>query len=181
MKMAGFNKDKFTCVLRKYKVAIIGILLVFYFGCRMGEMYRISGGDFLLVFSHMDYMIKTLPRIRYQDLKWGIVCAMLSGCFLYYQKLTAKKLRPGEEYGSAHWGTPEDIRPYVDDDFYNNIIFSQTEFLTMNPKMKVFEHNRNKNVLVYGGSGSGKTYGVVKPNLMQLNATYVLTDPKGYI
>ncbi|MDE6603117.1 MAG: type IV secretory system conjugative DNA transfer family protein [Lachnospiraceae bacterium] len=147
----------------------------------MGEMYRISGGDFLLVFSHMDYMIKTLPRIRYQDLKWGIVCAMLSGCFLYYQKLTAKKLRPGEEYGSAHWGTPEDIRPYVDDDFYNNIIFSQTEFLTMNPKMKVFEHNRNKNVLVYGGSGSGKTYGVVKPNLMQLNATYVLTDPKGYI
>lgn len=177
--MAKLNKDRASGMFRRYRPAMAGILLVFFFGCRLGEMYRISGGDFLSVFSHMDYMVKTVPRIRGGDLGWGAACALLAACFLYYQKLTAKKFRPGVEYGSARWGTPEDIRPYVDTDFYNNIIFSQTEFLTMNPKMKVFEHNRNKNVLVYGGSGSGKTYGVVKPNLMQLNASYVLTDPKG--
>ncbi len=177
--MTKLNKSNASGLLQKYKVVIIFSLVIFYFGCRLGEMYRISGGDLLLVLSHMDYMIKTLPGIRRADLKWGAVCAGLFACFLYYQKLTRKNMKPGVEYGSAHWGTPEDIKPYIDDDFYNNVILSQTEFLTMNPKMKVFEHNRNKNVLVYGGSGSGKTYGVVKPNLMQLNATYILTDPKG--
>lgn len=99
--MAKLNKDRVSGMFRRYRLAMAGILLVFFFGCRLGEMYRISGGDFLSVFSHMDYMVRTVPRIRGGDLGWGAVCALLAACFLYYQKLTAKKFRPGVEYGSA--------------------------------------------------------------------------------
>lgn len=170
--------DRIINPLRKNKVLIVIGAIIFYLGCRLGEMYRMSG-DIFVIMQNLDYIVKTLPKIRLPDIMWGIVCVVLFIMFIYYQKLTGKKFRPGVEYGSARWGTPEDIKPYIDSDFYNNVILSQTEYLTMNPKMEVFEHNRNKNVLVYGGSGSGKTYGVVKPNLMQLNASFVLTDPKG--
>lgn len=178
--MSSKIQIKITDTLRRHRILVILLILVFFFGCRLGEMYRLSKGDILLISANLDYMIRTVPRFRLTDAKSGFICTGLCICFLYYQKLTAKNMRPGVEYGAARWGTPEDIKPYIDDDFYNNIILSQTEFLTMNPKMEVFEYNRNKNVLVYGGSGVGKTYGVVKPNLMQLNATYVLTDPNGY-
>ncbi len=94
-------------------------------------------------------------------------------------KLHSKNTRLNEEYGSSRWGTPEDIKPFIDEDPFNNIILSQTEMLSMKPKMKKFNLNRNKHVIVYGGSGSGKTYRIVKPNLYQLHSSYVLTDPKG--
>lgn len=88
--------------------------------------------------------------------------------------------RKGMEYGSARWGTPEDIKPYTDPDFYNNIPLTQTERLTMSSRPKQPKYARNKNILVIGGSGSGKTRFFVKPNLMQLHSSYVLTDPNGY-
>lgn len=172
-------KDKILNPVKINKFLVFIIIMVFYIGCRLGEMYRISDGDIFLILVNLDYIIRTLPKIRLPDIKGGVICTLIMVVFLYYQKLTNKNMRLGEEYGAARWGIYEDIKPYIDKDFYNNIILSQTEYLSMNPQMTKFEHNRNKNVLVYGGSGSGKTYGIVKPNLMQLNASYVLTDPKG--
>ncbi len=165
--------------IRKHKAMMIVFFIVFIVGCRLGELYRLSEGSIAVIFANLDYLYKTFPRFKITDLQWGTACAILLAMWVYYEKITSKNMKPGEEYGAARWGTSEDIKPYVDEDFYNNVILSQTEFLTMKPKMKVFEHNRNKNVLIYGGSGSGKTYGVVKPNLLQLNASFVLTDPKG--
>lgn len=88
-------------------------------------------------------------------------------------------MRRGEEYGGAHWGTAEDIKPFIDPNPFNNIILSKTERLSMKPRMPQFNLNRNKHVVVYGGSGSGKTYCIVKSNLYQMHSSYVLTDPKG--
>jgi type IV secretion system protein VirD4 len=93
----------------------------------------------------------------------------------------AKKYRKNVEYGSARWGTSEDIRPYVDPVFRNNVILTQTERLTMNNRPKDPKTARNKNVLIIGGSGSGKTRFWLKPNLMQCHSSYVVTDPKGSI
>lgn len=95
--------------------------------------------------------------------------------------MLGKKYRPGVEHGSARWGTAADINPYIDPKFYNNILLTKTERLTMNPRMKNPKNNKNKNVLVIGGSGSGKTRFFVKPNLMQMHSSYVVTDPKGTI
>ncbi len=94
---------------------------------------------------------------------------------------TRSKYRKGAEYGSARWGNAEDIKPYIDPEFQNNIILTQTERLTMNSRPKQPKYARNKNVVVIGGSGSGKTRFFVKPNLMQLHSSYVLTDPKGTV
>ena len=100
---------------------------------------------------------------------------------VYIKGKNRKKFRQGEEYGSARWGRPEDIRPYMDDDFSNNVILTQTEGLTMNSRPKQPKYARNKNILVIGGSGSGKTRFFVKPNLMQMHSSYVVTDPKGTV
>ena len=93
----------------------------------------------------------------------------------------AKKYRHNVEYGAARFGTAEDIRPYIDPKFQNNIILTQTERLTMNSRPKNAKTARNKNVLIVGGSGSGKTRFFIKPNLMQLHSSYVVTDPKGQL
>ena len=94
-----------------------------------------------------------------------------------HKKKNAKKFRQGEEYGSATWGTPQDIEPYIDkNDKYNNVILTQTEGLTMG-KPSHPKYARNKNILVIGGSGSGKTRFVIKPNVMQMHSSYVVTDP----
>ena len=100
---------------------------------------------------------------------------------MYIRKQNAKKYRHGSEYGSARWGKPEDIRPYTDPVFRNNVILTQTEQLTMNNRPKDPRTARNKNVLVVGGSGSGKTRFFIKPNLMQMHSSYVVTDPKGSV
>ena len=101
--------------------------------------------------------------------------------FSHTTNVDRKKLRQGEEYGSARWGKPEDIKPYMDPEFSNNVILTQTEFLTMNSRPKQPKYARNKNILVIGGSGSGKTRFFVKPNLMQMHSSYVVTDPKGTV
>ena len=122
-----------------------------------------------------------LPSFHPIDLLIGIAGAVIMWVVVYVRGKNAKKFRKNTEYGSARWGTPEDIEPYMDPDFRNNIILTQTERLTMNSRPKDPKTARNKNVLVIGGSGSGKTRFWLKPNLMQMHSSYVVTDPKGTI
>ena len=122
-----------------------------------------------------------LPSVYPLDLLVGIIGAVVIRLIVYVKGKNAKKYRKGAEYGSARWGNAEDIKPYIDPEFQNNIILTQTERLTMNSRPKQPKYARNKNVVVIGGSGSGKTRFFVKPNLMQLHSSYVLTDPKGTV
>lgn len=148
---------------------------------RIAELYRLCRGDFLAFIKNIQYIYKAFPpRFTASDLLIGISI----GFFIVYairwqSRMHRKNTRLGEEYGSARWGTEQDIKPFIDEDPFNNIILSQTERLSMKARMPKFNLNRNKHVVVYGGSGSGKTYGFVKPNLYQCNSSYVLTDPKG--
>ena len=122
-----------------------------------------------------------LPSIHPADILIGIGMAALIKFIVYTKGKNAKKFRQGKEYGSARWGTKKDIEPYMDEKFQNNILLTQTERLTMNGRPSNPKYARNKNVLVIGGSGSGKTRFYVKPNLMQMHSSYCVTDPKGTI
>ncbi|HGW3343417.1 TPA: VirD4-like conjugal transfer protein, CD1115 family [Enterococcus faecalis] len=122
-----------------------------------------------------------IPSIHPTDIIIGIGVAALIKFIVYSKGKNAKKFRQGKEYGSARWGTRKDIEPYMDEKFQNNILLTQTERLTMNGRPKNPKYARNKNVLVIGGSGSGKTRFYVKPNLMQMHSSYCVTDPKGTI
>ena len=122
-----------------------------------------------------------LPSIHPTDILMGVVVAALIKFIVYAKGKNAKKFRQGKEYGSARWGTKKDIEPYMDEKFQNNILLTQTERLTMNGRPANPKYARNKNVLVIGGSGSGKTRFYVKPNLMQMHSSYCVTDPKGTI
>lgn len=121
------------------------------------------------------------PSLHPIDLFIGLALGILIQVIMYFKRKNAKKFRHGEEYGAARWGTPKDIEPYMDkSNFENNIILTQTERLTMG-KPSSPKYARNKNVLVIGGSGSGKTRFFLKPNLMQMHSSYVVTDPKGTV
>ena len=122
-----------------------------------------------------------LPSIHPADILIGIGMAALIKFVVYTKGKNAKKFRQGKEYGSARWGNKKDIEPYMDEKFQNNILLTQTERLTMNGRPANPKYARNKNVLVIGGSGSGKTRFFVKPNLMQMHSSYCVTDPKGTI
>ncbi|MFR6024776.1 MAG: VirD4-like conjugal transfer protein, CD1115 family [Oscillospiraceae bacterium] len=122
-----------------------------------------------------------LPSFNAFDLCVGLICGLLLRLAVYLRGKNAKKYRHNVEYGAARFGTAEDIRPYIDPKFQNNIILTQTERLTMNSRPKNAKTARNKNVLIVGGSGSGKTRFFIKPNLMQLHSSYVVTDPKGQL
>ena len=122
-----------------------------------------------------------LPSIHPTDILMGVLVAVLIKFIVYTKGKNAKKFRQGKEYGSARWGTKKDIEPYMDEKFQNNILLTQTERLTMNGRPANPKYARNKNVLVIGGSGSGKTRFYVKPNLMQMHSSYCVTDPKGTI
>lgn len=122
-----------------------------------------------------------IPSLHIMDILVGIGVAGLIKLIVYTKGKNAKKFRQGKEYGSARWGTAKDIEPYIDEKFENNILFTQTERLTMSGRPKNPKYARNKNVLVIGGSGSGKTRFFVKPNLMQMHSSYCVTDPKGTI
>lgn len=168
-------KDKLTLVL-PYAFSML-------FVARIAELYRLCFGDLIKFMRNIQYIYKSFPpRFVVQDLLIGIPIGFF---VVYYIKYTSnlhkKNTRFGIEYGSARWGTEKDIKPFIDEDPFNNIILSQTEQLSMKARMPKFDLNRNKHVLVFGGSGAGKTYGFVKPNLYQLHSSYVLTDPKGYI
>ena len=120
------------------------------------------------------------PSFHLVDLCVGAAGAVLIRLVVYSKGKNAKKYRKGMEYGSARWGTPADIAPYMDKDFSQNVLLTQTERITMSSRPKEPKYARNKNILVIGGSGSGKTRFFVKPNLLQCHSSYVVTDPKGY-
>ena len=121
------------------------------------------------------------PSFHLLDLCMGAAGAVLIRLAVYSKGKNAKKYRRGIEYGSARWGTPADIAPYADPDFFQNVLLTQTERITMSSRPKAPKYARNKNILVIGGSGSGKTRFFVKPNLLQCHSSYVVTDPKGTI
>ena len=122
-----------------------------------------------------------IPSLHPFDLLTGTVTAALLRAAVYFKSKNARKYRKNREYGSARWGTREDIAPYIDPVFQKNVILTQTERLTMNNRPRDPQTARNKNVLVVGGSGSGKTRFFIKPNLMQCHSSYVVTDPKGSV
>ena len=121
------------------------------------------------------------PSLYLIDIFMGIGTAVLIKFIVYTKGKNAKKFRQGKEYGSARWGNRKDIEPYMDEKFQNNILLTKTERLSMNGRPSNPKYARNKNVLVIGGSGSGKTRFYVKPNLMQMHSSYCVTDPKGTI
>lgn len=121
------------------------------------------------------------PSFHLLDLLIGIAGAVIIRLIVHFKGKNAKKYRHGAEYGSARWGTPADIAPFVDEDFFNNIPITQTERITMSSRPKQPKYARNKNILVIGGSGSGKTRFFCKPSLLQCHSSYVVTDPKGTI
>ena len=122
-----------------------------------------------------------LPSLHGIDILIGIAGAVVIRLVVYTKGKNAKKYRKGMEYGSARWGNAEDIKPYIDPVFENNVLLTQTERLMMSSRPKQPKYARNKNILVIGGSGSGKTRFFVKPNLMQMHSSYVVTDPKGTV
>ena len=160
------------------------LLLVFLFS-KAGEAYRLAAGvDFgtklLHIFDGLTAAFQNpLPSFHPTDLLVGLIGAVILRLAVYVKGRDAKKYRKGMEYGSARWGTAKDIKPYIDPVFDKNVLLTQTERLMMNSRPKNPAHARNKNVLVVGGSGSGKTRFFVKPNLMQLHSSYCITDPKG--
>ena len=153
----------------------------------LGEAWRMAeGGDpseklLSLIGTIPAAFGNPLPSFNPLDLLVGLTLGLLLRLAVYLRSKDAKKYRHNVEYGAARWGTAEDIRPYIDPKFQNNIILTQTERLTMNSRPKNPKTARNKNVLIVGGSGSGKTRFFIKPNLMQLHSSYVVTDPKGQL
>ena len=158
-------------------------LLFFWIADKIGYMYRITEGNKLigLIKGIAEFFKAPLFSFNPTDILIGIAGALAVKGAVYLKGKNAKKYRKGVEYGSARWGTPKDIEPYTDKDFYNNILLTNTERLTMESRPKNPKYARNKNVLVIGGSGSGKTRFFVKPQLMHMHSSYVVTDPKGTV
>ena len=173
--------------VKKLLILNIPYVIVWYLVDKITWLYRHVPGDLAAnkianVFLYFGQAFtKVLPSFHPADILVGIAGALILKGVVYMRGKNAKKFRQGVEYGSARWGTAEDIKPYVDENPDNNVILTQTERLTMSSRPKNPKYARNKNILVIGGSGSGKTRFFVKPNLMQLHSSYCVTDPKGTI
>ena len=175
--------------MKRVVILSIPYLIIFYLADKCFWLYRHCIGDSMIekigvmLMNFQLAFTNWLPSFYMQDLLGGLVTALIFRLILYYKVKNAKKFRHGEEYGSARWGNRKDIEPFEDPVFENNIILTETERLTMNSRPKAPKYARNKNVIVIGGSGSGKTRFYVKPNLMQMTdrVSYVVTDPKGTI
>ena len=171
--------------IKKHISMILPYLFIVLYATKLGEAWRLADGMDAArkALHYMDGLaaafVSPLPSFYPTDLLVGALTGLLFWLFAWNKRLNQKKYRKGVEYGSARWGTAQDIKPFMDKDFQNNIILTQTERLTMASRVPNPAFARNKNVLVIGGSGSGKTRGYVKPNLMQLHSSYVVTDPKG--
>ena len=171
--------------IKRHLILSIPYLIVWYLVDKIGWLYRVAAGTMageklLFVFSNFQAAFQNpFPSFHPQDFLVGFAGALVARGLIYMKQQDAKKFRQGVEYGSARWGTPADIKPYVDEDPDNNIILSQTERLTMSSRPKNPKYARNKNILVIGGSGSGKTRFFIKPSLLQRHSSYVVTDPKG--
>ena len=172
--------------LKKKLIMNSPYLIFVYLFDKLTQSFRIINGDMSFKMLHigagLNYSFShPLPSVHPIDILIGIAGVVVIRLLVYMKGKNAKKYRQGMEYGSARWGTKEDIKPYMDDDFYNNVLLTQTERITMSSRPKQPKYARNKNVIVIGGSGSGKTRFFVKPNLMQLHSSYVVTDPKGTV
>ena len=173
--------------IKKFLLPNIPYVFIALFATKLGQAWRLAPGmDFSGKVLHImegfaAAFQSALPSFHPIDLCAGVAAALLIRLIVYVKGKNAKKFRKNLEYGSARWGKPEDIAPYVDPKFENNVILTQTERLMMSNRPKDPKTARNKNVLVVGGSGSGKTRFFIKPNLMQLHSSYVVTDPKGSI
>ena len=173
--------------IKKFLLPNIPYVFIALFATKPGQAWRLAPGtDFSGKALHLmegfaAAFQSALPSFHPIDLCVGVAAALLIRLIVYVKGKNAKKFRKNLEYGSARWGKPEDIAPYVDPKFENNVILTQTERLMMSNRPKDPKTARNKNVLVVGGSGSGKTRFFIKPNLMQLHSSYVVTDPKGSI
>ena len=173
--------------IKKLVLPNIPYVFIALFATKLGQAWRLAPGmDFSGKALHLmegfaAAFQSALPSFHPIDLCVGVAAALLIRLIVYVKGKNAKKFRKNLEYGSARWGRPEDIAPYVDPKFENNVILTRTERLMMSNRPKDPKTARNKNVLVVGGSGSGKTRFFIKPNLMQLHSSYVVTDPKGSI
>ena len=178
---------KKTLDIKKLILLNMPYILLGLFATNFGEAWRMAQGadaseKFLSLIAVLPGALESFwPSLHPLDLLVGLCCGGSLRLAVYLKSKNAKKYRHGLEYGSARWGTREDIAPYVDPVFQNNVILTKTESLTMNSRPKNPKTARNKNVLVIGGSGSGKTRFWLKPNLMQMHSSYVVTDPKGTI
>ena len=176
------NIDKKKLVLMNLPYVLAG-----YFCDKIACLWRVSPGQdasakMMAVMAGMeDLFSNPLPSFYPKDLLIGAGCGIALRLVVYFKAKNAKKFRKGVEYGSARWGNAKDIEPYMDSEFENNILLTQTERLMMSGRPKQPKYARNKNILVIGGSGSGKTRFFVKPNLMQMHSSYVVTDPKGTV
>ena len=173
------NKQKKTII------SSLPYVFIALFSTKLGQTWRLADGitvseKFLhIADGFTESMQSPLPSFHPFDLLVGVITSLLIRLIVYEKSKSAKKYRKNEEYGSARWGKAEDIAPYIDPDFRNNVILTRTERLTMNNRPKDPKTARNKNVLVVGGSGSGKTRFFVKPQIMQMHSSYCITDPKG--
>ena len=196
--IAGITKDLNTVpkkLKEKAKSADVKKLILLnlpyvlagYFCNKAAFLWRVAEGSnasdkMMVVMSQMDRMFSNpFPSFFLSDLLIGIAGGVALKFIVYYKAKNAKKFRQGVEYGSARWGNAKDIEPYMDSVFENNILLTATERLMMSGRPKEPKYARNKNVLVIGGSGSGKTRFFIKPNLMQMHSSYVVTDPKGTV
>ena len=178
VRLSALDKKKLVLTMLPY-------VLTALYADRASYLYRISPGEdmgnkLLYAMEHADkILVGVMPSIDWRDLLTGILVAVLLKILIWQKQADAKKLRKGIEYGSARWGTAEDIKPYMSDDPWMNIPLTATEALTMESRPKQPKYARNKNIVVIGGSGSGKTRFFVKPSVMQMNRSMVITDPKG--
>lgn len=175
--------------LKKLIILNIPYIVIGLVATNIGEAFRIASGtnasekvqSVILDGCFGTAFSNPLPSLHPMDLLVGLAIGGILRLAVYMKSKNAKKFRHNQEYGSARWGTHADIEPYMDPVFANNVILSQTERLTMNNRPAQPKYARNKNTLVVGGSGSGKTRFFIKPNLLQMHSSYVLTDPKGTV
>ena len=175
------NKNVKRLLILNIPYVILGLIAT-----NFGEAWRLAEGadasaKILSLFSTLGVAFSNpMPSFYPTDLLVGILCGVGLRLAVYLKGKNAKKYRHNVEYGSARWGTAKDIEPFTDPKFEDNIILTKTERLMMSNRPKNPANARNKNVLIIGGSGSGKTRFWLKPNLLQMHSSYVVTDPKGY-
>ena len=173
--------------IKKQLILHLPYLMFIYLFGKVGQAFRLAqGADLSAKLLNIGQgfsaaFANAAPSFNPVDLLIGVAGAVVIRLVIYSKQKNAKKYRKGMEYGTARWGTPADIKPFIDPVFENNVLLTQTERLMMSNRPKEPKNARNKNILVIGGSGSGKTRFFAKPNLMQLHSSYVITDPKGSI
>jgi type IV secretion system protein VirD4 len=176
-----------TDKIKKYILPNLPHVMMFWFFSKCGEAYRISTENDILrklmdaIGNLNNAFSQPLPSLNTFDLCVGLAGAAAVFGMVWYKKKHAKKWRKDIEYGSARWGNKKDIEPYIDPAPEKNVILTATESLMLEGRPKNPKYARNKNVLIVGGSGSGKTRFFLKPNLMQMHSSYCITDPNGII